>query len=299
MLRHAQRLYQPRTFKALPRRLWVGGGSPQAVDERIWPDAVWLLETNELRVTAARAGGHNTHGDGTAMDMVHASGRGWDDTAKRAAEDLGWTEGCGGSGTAPVCPLVPAIQFIGYNGYEAHGDPAHVVAQPRQDEPVGELVEDEAADHAAGRRPSRPTPAPARSQPAPATGLASIAGARRGNSCRGSSGSRRPEGSLQSGIGLFRPVAGENLVQLAGPRLARGSRRPFPSRRRVRANLPERPWANSECPRQPRNRVEVDPGRPAGEDVPHRLLVEARLLGELPRAPAPLRGQLPNPPGNR
>jgi hypothetical protein len=122
---NAIRLFAPRAFKSLPAALWVGGGSPESVDARIWPDAVWLLETYDLRVTAAREAGHNTHGDGTAMDMVPASGRGWDGTALRAAVDLGWIPSCGASGTAPICPLVPAIQFIGYNGYPAHGDPAH------------------------------------------------------------------------------------------------------------------------------------------------------------------------------
>ena len=53
------------------------------------------------------------------------AGRSWDETALRAALGLGWTPGCGASGSAPVCPLVPAIQFIGYNGYPGHGDPAH------------------------------------------------------------------------------------------------------------------------------------------------------------------------------
>lgn len=125
MLHHAERLFAPKAFKPLPARLWVGAGSPESVDARIWPDAVWLLETYDLRVTAAREGGHNTHGDGTAMDMVPASGKGWDGTARRAAEDLGWVESCGASGVAPACPLVPAIEFIGYNGYPSHGGPSH------------------------------------------------------------------------------------------------------------------------------------------------------------------------------
>jgi hypothetical protein len=126
VLDSAVRLFAPRAFKPLPARLWVGGGPPQAVDARIWPDAVWLLETYDLRVTAARESGHETHGDGTAMDMVPAAGRGWDETALQAALALGWIPSCGWNGSAPVCPLVPAIQFIGYNGYEDHGDPAHV-----------------------------------------------------------------------------------------------------------------------------------------------------------------------------
>ncbi len=126
VLDRSVRLFSPRAFKSLPARLWIGGDSPQAVDARIWPDAVWLLEGFNLRVTAARESGHQTHGDGTAMDMVPAAGLGWHQTALRAALALGWTPSCGGSGTAPACPLIPAIQFVGYNGYPGHGDPAHV-----------------------------------------------------------------------------------------------------------------------------------------------------------------------------
>ncbi len=125
LLHEVRKLFQPRSFKAIPASLWVGGGAPESVDARIWPDAVWLLQTFHLRVSAAREAGHNTHGDGTAMDMVPASGQGWDETARRAAETLGWREDCGASGSAPVCPLAAAIQFIGYNGYPAHGDPTH------------------------------------------------------------------------------------------------------------------------------------------------------------------------------
>jgi len=124
-LQKVETLYQPRAFKPIPQALWVGGGSPESVDSRLWPDAVWLLQTFHLRVVAARETGHNTHGDGTAMDMVPEPGKGWNETARAAAETLGWRESCGASGSAPVCPLVPAIQFIGYNGYPGHGDPAH------------------------------------------------------------------------------------------------------------------------------------------------------------------------------
>lgn len=127
-LQKVETLYQPRAFKPLPRTLWAGGGSPESVDSRLWLDAVWLLQTFHLRAEAAREEGHKTHGDGTAMDMVPEPGRGWDGTARAAAETLGWRESCGASGTAPVCPLAPAIQFIGYNGFEAHGDPAHTEA---------------------------------------------------------------------------------------------------------------------------------------------------------------------------
>jgi len=125
VLGQSVRLFSPRAFKALPARFWASGGAPQAVDARIWPNAVWLLDSFNLRVTAARESGHKTHGDGTALDIVPAPGRDWDATAMRAARALGWRPSCAASGTAPVCPLVPAIQFVAYNGYPGHGDPAH------------------------------------------------------------------------------------------------------------------------------------------------------------------------------
>jgi hypothetical protein len=124
-LRRVVTLSQPLAFKAIPPRYWVGGGQPEVVDSRLWADLIWVLQSFDLRVVAAREAGHNTHGDGTAVDLVPAAGQGWDASARRAAETLGWREPCGGSGTAPVCPLMPAIQFIGYNGYPLHGDPTH------------------------------------------------------------------------------------------------------------------------------------------------------------------------------
>lgn len=127
-LREAETLYAPRAFEPIPARYWVGGGPPEAVDSRIWPDLVWVLQSFGLRVTAARETGHETHGDGTAVDLVPAPTRTWDQSAQRAAETLGWRPACGASGTAPACPLAPAIQFIGYNGYPGHGDPAHAGA---------------------------------------------------------------------------------------------------------------------------------------------------------------------------
>jgi hypothetical protein len=125
LLQHAETLSESRAFKPIPASLWEGGGAPESVDSRIWPDVMWVLQTFHLRVTAARETGHNTHGDGTAVDTVPQAGKGWDETARAAAEALGWRESCGYSGTAPVCPIVPAIQFVGYNGYPGHGDPAH------------------------------------------------------------------------------------------------------------------------------------------------------------------------------
>lgn len=124
-LRQFQTLYQPRSFRPVPASLWVGGGAAESVDARIWADVVWVLQTFHLRVTAARETGHNTHGDGTAVDLVPAAGVGWEQSAQAAAEALGWRASCGSSGTAPVCPLGPAIQFVGYNGYPGHGDPLH------------------------------------------------------------------------------------------------------------------------------------------------------------------------------
>ena len=124
-LQQVATLYSPRAFRSIPVGLWAGAGPPESVDSRIWPDVVWVLESFDLRVVAAREDGHQTHGDGTAVDLVPAPGRSWPQSAERAAEALGWRPGCGASGTAPVCPLVPAIQFVGYNGYPDHGDPAH------------------------------------------------------------------------------------------------------------------------------------------------------------------------------
>jgi hypothetical protein len=131
-LKQAITLYRPRSFKTLPANLWAGYGPPEQVDTRIWPDAVWVLTTYHLKATAARETGHETHGDGTAMDMVPASGssqQAWDSSALALARALGWTSGCGSNGltrsAGGLCDLVPAIRFIGYNGYENHGDPAH------------------------------------------------------------------------------------------------------------------------------------------------------------------------------
>ncbi len=124
-LREVETLYAPRAFKPIPTRYWVGGGAPEVVDSRLWPDLIWVLQTFDLRVIAARETGHQTHGDGTAVDLVPATGQGWDETARRPPKRSAGANVCGASGTAPVCPLVPAIQFIGYNGYPEHGDPAH------------------------------------------------------------------------------------------------------------------------------------------------------------------------------
>ena len=126
-LKRAVRLDAPRAFKAIPRSLMAPGYTVESVDARIWPDVIWVLRRYRLRVIAAREAGHNTHGDGTAVDMIPAgdsrSQAAWDRSAGRLAHDLGWRPECGASGSRPVCHLVPAIQFIGYDGYPNHGSP--------------------------------------------------------------------------------------------------------------------------------------------------------------------------------
>jgi hypothetical protein len=75
LLQHAETLSESRAFKPIPASLWEGGGAPESVDSRIWPDVMWVLQTFHLRVTAARETGHNTHGDGTAVDTVPQAGK--------------------------------------------------------------------------------------------------------------------------------------------------------------------------------------------------------------------------------
>jgi hypothetical protein len=117
----------PRRFALLPA--WaMAGRAPQPVDARILPDVVWILRTYGLRVTAGREAGHLSHGDGTAVDMIPATGNSqdaWDTSALRLARDLGWTPACAANGTAPACALKAWVRFVGYNGHPNHGDPAH------------------------------------------------------------------------------------------------------------------------------------------------------------------------------
>jgi hypothetical protein len=126
-LGRAVRLEGPRAFRPLPAPLMAPGYPREQVDARLLADAVWILRSYDLRVTAAREAGHHTHGDGTALDMVPAgdlsSQAVWDHSAGRLAADLGWRLACGDSGSRPACPLVPAIRFIGYDGYPGHGSP--------------------------------------------------------------------------------------------------------------------------------------------------------------------------------
>jgi hypothetical protein len=90
----------------------AGGRENDLIDSRLLENALWLLRRYALRVTAAREAGHNTHGDGTALDLVPASPvdqLAWDASAGALSRDLGWTRACAASGVRPVCGLVPAI----------------------------------------------------------------------------------------------------------------------------------------------------------------------------------------------
>ena len=126
-LQQAVTLRSPRAFRALPRDLVAAGFRPvQEVDARIWPNAIYLLRTYHLKVTAAREAGHETHGDGTALDIAPAGGNSqaiWDASVGRMAADLGWTSGCARSGVRPACSFVPAIHAVFYDGYPGHGSP--------------------------------------------------------------------------------------------------------------------------------------------------------------------------------
>jgi hypothetical protein len=125
-LRAAVRVSSPRAFRILPPWAMSRGRPPQLVDARIYGNVVWILRRYRLRVTAARETGHETHGDGTAVDLVPVDGTTqplWDASAGRLGNDLGWSPACARSGTRPVCRLAPAIQFVGYDGYPGHGSP--------------------------------------------------------------------------------------------------------------------------------------------------------------------------------
>ncbi|MCA1570970.1 MAG: hypothetical protein LC798_11755, partial [Chloroflexi bacterium] len=127
-LQRAVTLRTPRAFKGLPLDLVAGGFGFQQVDARIYPDAVYILRTYNLRVTAARASGHSTHGDGTALDIVPAgdlsSQAVWDASAGKLATDLGWKPGaCARNGRKPVCAFIPAIIAVFYDDFPNHGSP--------------------------------------------------------------------------------------------------------------------------------------------------------------------------------
>jgi hypothetical protein len=122
----AVRLTSPNAYRPLPAWAMAAGRAAEPVDARIFNDVVWVLRRYNLRVMAAREAGHNTHGDGTAVDLVPATGtaqRDWDASTGRLAHDVGWIPACGSSGARPACPLKPAIQWVGYDGYPRHGSP--------------------------------------------------------------------------------------------------------------------------------------------------------------------------------
>jgi hypothetical protein len=125
-LRHGVRVAAPREYRALPSWALAGPSPPAGIDARLYDDALWILRRYHLRVSAAREGGHHTHGDGTALDLIPADGGAqaiWDRSAGTLARDVGWTADCARSGTRPACRLGPAIQFVGYDGYPSHGSP--------------------------------------------------------------------------------------------------------------------------------------------------------------------------------
>lgn len=128
-LAQSVRLYEPAGFRAIPSGLIAVGFGPVKVETRIHANVVWLLRHYDLRITAGAESGHQTHGDGTAIDAVPADARSlasWRSTVERAARDLGWTPSCASAGVAPVCDLAPAIQAVFYNGFDqSHGDPSH------------------------------------------------------------------------------------------------------------------------------------------------------------------------------
>ncbi|MGZ8634930.1 MAG: M23 family metallopeptidase [Solirubrobacteraceae bacterium] len=131
-LGQARTVRTPQTFATLPAWAMAGSRAPAQIDARIVPDALWILRTYQLRVTAGREAGHASHGDGSALDLVPADPSGgqaaWDQSALRLARDIGWIDDCAASGVAPACPLKPWVRFVGYNGYPDHGDPAPVGA---------------------------------------------------------------------------------------------------------------------------------------------------------------------------
>ena len=77
----------------------------EAVDARLSTDALWLLRRYRLRVTAAREAGHNTHGDGTALDLVprrHPDQAAWDASAGRSPTIWAGPARAGAPAAAPL-----------------------------------------------------------------------------------------------------------------------------------------------------------------------------------------------------
>ncbi len=123
------RLTEPAQDFRIPAKYMAAGHGSGLIDARLWPSLRYLLETYDAAVTAGKETGHLSHGDGTAVDLIPASGNlgsqgVWDRTIGRMAADLGWTRACGSSGSRPACTLVPAVEWVGYDGYQNHGSPA-------------------------------------------------------------------------------------------------------------------------------------------------------------------------------
>ncbi|MQA76436.1 MAG: transglycosylase SLT domain-containing protein, partial [Solirubrobacterales bacterium] len=127
-LSRAVRVYEPQTYATVPAR-WGAYGQAEQFDARLLDNLIYVLSQYHLRLIQGRSdpgSPSETHGHGTAADMAPEPGYGWDQTALRLAEDLGWTRGCGGSGERPACDLVPAIANVYYDGFEGHGEGDHI-----------------------------------------------------------------------------------------------------------------------------------------------------------------------------
>jgi hypothetical protein len=129
----AVRLFQPRRFVTMPGWAHAPFWPRQRCDARMSANLLWLLAAYRLRIHDCRAGGHNTHGDGTAADITPK-----EDTAprpgalgqmaawrrlERGIRALGWRPSCGATGCMGAAGLSPAIRAIFYNGFDNHGDP--------------------------------------------------------------------------------------------------------------------------------------------------------------------------------
>ena len=139
-LRHVERLTAPRAFRALPAWAMAAGRDPQLVDARIHGNVVWILRRHHLRVTAARESGHQTHGDGTAVDLIPADGTTqpvWDASAGRLAQDLGWTPRCARQAPAPPARSCPRSSSSATTATPAtaHPAPAPAPAPPTSTSP--------------------------------------------------------------------------------------------------------------------------------------------------------------------
>ena len=99
---------RPRPPTALSLRgRWPPAG-PAARRRSHLRDVLWLLRRYDVRVSAAREAGHDTHSDGTALDLVPAVGvsqRDWDDSAGRLAQTSAGPMAAVTPAPAPPAPL--------------------------------------------------------------------------------------------------------------------------------------------------------------------------------------------------